>query len=118
MLFKKNRKPFKLRIDKRQAEREREIFEGEPPEVKAMLKLCKIFMAAFMPFGAGLAFLPNILASLLLLFGAAFVSFVSVKLRMGAGWKMSFVPPVCVFAGFLMGQFLLKKSILMELLKI
>lgn len=111
MLFKKNRKPFTLRIDKNQAERERELFEGEPPEVKASLRLCKIFMAVFMPVGTVLSFLPNALVSVLVLLGAGLISFAFVKLKVAADRKLPFVPAICLVSGFLMGQFILKDSI-------
>lgn len=111
MLFRKNRRPFRIRIDKKEAERERKLFESEPLEVKARLRLCKIFMAFLMPFGAAISFLPDILVSFPLTFCVAGVSFVLFRLRAKADRKMCFVPPVCILAGFLMGQFLLKKTI-------
>lgn len=111
MHFRKNKRPFRLRIDKKEAERERKLFESEPPEVKARLRLCKILMASLMPFGAAISFLPNILVSLSLAFGAADVSFALFRLRAEEDRKICLVPPVCILAGFLMGQFLLKKTI-------
>lgn len=111
MFFRKNRRPFRIRIDKEEAERERELFESEPLEVKSRLRLCKILMAVLMSFGAAISFLPDILVSLPLTFCAAGVSFVLFRLRAKADRKMCFVPPVCILAGFLMGQFLLKKTI-------
>ncbi len=111
MLFKKNRKPFRLRIDRKQAERERKIFESEPEEVKANLKVCKVFMVTFIPLGAVLSFLPNILTSIPIFFVLAAASSIVVKLKTRSGWKMPLVPVVCLVFGFLSGQFILKNLI-------
>lgn len=98
-------------MDKKQAELERKLFESEPDAVKAKLKTCKTFMAVFIPIGIILSFLPEIMVSLLLLVGLWVAFFIYVKLKSSVDWKLTFVPIVCLTIGFLLGQFILKKSI-------
>lgn len=112
MFFRKNGRTFRLRIDREQAELERKLFESEPNAVKAKLKICKTFMVVFIPIGADLSFLPENSISLLLLVGLVAASFIAAKLKGSANRKLTSVPAVCLVTGFLLGQFILKKSIM------
>lgn len=112
MFFRKKGRAFRLRIDRERAELERKLFENEPDAVKAKLKTCKAFMVVFIPIGAAISFLPEVSISLLLLVGLGAASFIAAKLKSSANQKLTSVPAVCLVTGFLLGQFILKKSIM------
>lgn len=123
---KKNKEGFKLNINKEQAEKEYKEYLNQPPEVLENLKMCKIFMAIYIPLGAllSIAFLglfsdlKNIVGSLVslgitILLGTV-IFFVSKKKYL-ENWKLRLVPLICLCVGWVIGIFCIQRIILIIL---
>ena len=110
---KKNKEGFKLNINKEQAEKEYEEYLNQPPEVLENLKMCKIFMAIFIPVG--------ILVNIVfweLPFNSIVINLMSVGSCLLVGtilfftnknfltnWKLRLVPLICLCVGWVIGMF-------------
>jgi len=120
--YKKNKKPFKLHINKKNAVEEYMEYMSQPPEVLENLRKCKIFMAIFIPVGiilsivAGFLFnFKNFTAAAIALcfyFIIGLTFFFASKNRL-ENWKLRLVPLICLFTGWIMGTFCIQKIILM-----
>lgn len=123
---KKNKKGFKLNINKEQAEKEYKEYLNQPPEVLEKLRKCKIFMAIYIPLGVllsiaslGLFFeFKSIVGSLVslgicMLLGA--VIFFASKKKYLENWKLRLVPLICLCVGWIIGIFCIQRIILMVL---
>lgn len=123
---KKNKKGFKLNINKEQAEKEYKEYWNQPPEVLEKLRKCKIFMAIYIPLGVllsiaslGLFFeFKSIVGSLVslgicMLLGA--VIFFASKKKYLENWKLRLVPLICLCVGWIIGIFCIQRIILMVL---
>lgn len=123
---KKNRKGFKLNINKEQAAKEYKEYLNQPQEVLENLKKCKIFMAIYIPLGVllsiallGLFFeFKSIVGSLVslgicILLGT--VIFFAAKKKYLANWKMRLVPLICICVGWVIGIFCIQRIILIIL---
>ena len=120
---KKNKEGFKLNINKEQAEKEYEEYLNQPPEVLENLKICKIFMAIFIPVG--------ILVNIVfweLPFNSIVINLMSVGSCLLVGtilfftnknfltnWKLRLVPLICLCVGWVIGMFCIQSIILMIL---
>lgn len=120
---KKNKEGFKLNINKEQAEKEYEEYLNQPPEVLENLKMCKIFMAIFIPVG--------ILVNIVfweLPFNSIVINLMSVGSCLLVGtilfftnknfltnWKLRLVPLICLCVGWVIGMFCIQSIILMIL---
>ena len=134
--YKKNKKPFKLHINKKNAAEEYMEYMSQPPEVLENLRKCKIFMAIFIPVGIITEHLANrnILSASQLIemqnsayglniknanFSVSYFDFEKIdehssKNRL-ENWKLRLVPLICLFTGWIMGTFCIQKIILMIL---
>ena len=122
---KKNKEGFKLNINKEQAEKEYEEYLNQPPEVLENLKMCKIFMAIFIPVG--------ILVNIVfweLPFNSIVINLMSVGSCLLVGtilfftnknfltnWKLRLVPLICLCVGWVIGMFCIQ-SIILIILKV
>lgn len=122
---KKNKEGFKLNINKEQAEKEYEEYLNQPPEVLENLKICKIFMAIFIPVG--------ILVNIVfweLPFNSIVINLMSVGSCLLVGtilfftnknfltnWKLRLVPLICLCVGWVIGMFCIQ-SIILIILKV
>ena len=120
---KKNKEGFKLNINKEQAEKEYEEYLNQPPEVLENLKICKIFMAIFIPVG--------ILVNIVFCefpFNSIVINLMSVGSCLLVGtilfftnknfltnWKLRLVPLICLCVGWVIGMFCIQSIILMIL---
>lgn len=120
---KKNKEGFKLNINKEQAEKEYEEYLNQPPEVLENLKMCKIFMAIFIPVG--------ILVNIVfweLPFNSIVINLMSVGSCLLVGtilfftnknfltnWKLRLVPLICLCVGWVIGMFCIQSIILIIL---
>lgn len=123
---KKNKKDFKLNINKEQAKQEYEEYLKQPPEVLENLKKCKIFMAIYIPLGTllSIAFLglfsnlKTIVGSLIPLGGCILlgtVIFFISKKKYLKNWKLRLVPLICLCVGWIIGIFCIQRIILIIL---
>ena len=120
---KKNKEGFKLNINKEQAAKDYEEYLNQPPEVLENLKMCKIFMAIFIPVG--------ILVNIVfweLPFNSIVINLMSVGSCLLVGtilfftnknfltnWKLRLVPLICLCVGWVIGMFCIQSIILMIL---
>lgn len=120
---KKNKKSFKLNINKEQAEKEYREYLNQSPEVLENLRICKIFMAVFIPIGIVLTsaigfifefkgFLGAVIAFAVCLLLGMVIFLIKKSLK---NIKLRFVPLICLFFGWLAGILCIQKIILIFL---
>lgn len=107
MFGKKFRNPFKIEIDKEQAEKDRNEYMAQPPEVLKQLEMCRNFMLVFIPAAAIAVFLLPIFIALPVCTAAGASAFLFMKFRKKEGWKLSLVPGVCILIGIILGLMLM-----------